>query len=500
MLQIGSEGKLLRDGEPSDLELVTVPLLLTFALRSLDADLLVVLLKGCEIFTSLREFALFHTFADVVMNESALGVHQIELVVNARHHLRNRGAVRNHAARTHHLGQVTARHDRRRLVVDAALEAGRAPVDELDRALRLDRRHRGVHILRHDVTTVHHAARHVLTVARVALDHHRRRLEDGVGDLSNAELLVVGLLRGDDRRVRRKHEVNAGIRHEVGLEFRDVHVQGSIEAERRGKRRDDLREQTVQVRVRGALDIEVAAANVVEGLVINLIRHIGVLQERVHAKHGIVRLNARGGDLRAGPSRERDLGLLAVVDREALEEQAAETRACAATAGVEDHEALEARAVVGELAKTVQDEVDDLLPDRVVATGEVVRGILLTGDELLRVEQLAVRTSTDLVNHSRLQVDEDATRHVLAGTRLGEEGVERIVTTTDRLVARHLAVRLNTVLQAEEFPATVPDLAAGLAHVDKDRLTHCSGVVSWSSRKGGRSSCDATRAARELEP
>ena len=93
---------------------------------------------------------------------------------------------------------------------------------------------------------------------------------------------------------------------------------------------------------------------------------------------------------------------------------------------------------------------------------------------------LTVRTSADLVNHRRLQVDEDTARHVLAGTRLGEEGVERIVTTTDRLVARHLAVRLNTVLQAEELPATVPDLAAGLArsaaqhlladHVKKTRL------------------------------
>ena len=45
--------------------------------------------------------------------------------------------------------------------------------------------------------------------ARGGLDHHRRRLEDGVGDLSNAELLVVGLLRRDDRGVRSKHKVDA---------------------------------------------------------------------------------------------------------------------------------------------------------------------------------------------------------------------------------------------------------------------------------------------------
>ena len=97
-----------------------------------------------------------------------------------------------------------------------------------------------------------------------------------------------------------------------------------------------------------------------------------------------------------------------------------------------------------------------------MATGEVVGGILLAGDQLLRMEQLTVRTRADLIDHRRLQVDEDAARNVLASARLGEEGVERVITATDRLVARHLAVRLNTVLQAEELPATVADLATGL--------------------------------------
>ena len=50
--------------------------------------------------------------------------------------------------------------------------------------------------------------RHIFSMARITLDHHRRRLEDGVGDLSNAELLVVRLLRRDDRRIRREHEVD----------------------------------------------------------------------------------------------------------------------------------------------------------------------------------------------------------------------------------------------------------------------------------------------------
>ena len=43
--------------------------------------------------------------------------------------------------------------------------------------------------------------------------------------------------------------------------------------------------------------------------------------------------------------------------------------------------------------------------DGVVAAGEVVGGILLTGDKLLRVEELAVGTRADLIDHGRLQVD-----------------------------------------------------------------------------------------------
>ena len=43
--------------------------------------------------------------------------------------------------------------------------------------------------------------------------------------------------------------------------------------------------------------------------------------------------------------------------------------------------------------------------DGVVAAGEVVGGILLTGDKLLRVEELAVSTRADLIDHGRLQVD-----------------------------------------------------------------------------------------------
>merc|ERR1711934_1303046 len=160
---------------------------------------------------------------------------------------------------------------------------------------------------------------------------------------------------------------------------------------------------------------------------------------------------------------ESELGLAAVVDGEALEEEGAEAGAGAAANSVEDEEALEAGAVVGELADAVEDEVNDLLADGVVATGVVVSSVFLAGDDLLRVVELAVGASADFVAHGRLEVNVDGTGDVLASTSLGEEGVEGVVTAADGLVGRHLAVGLNAVLEAVELPAGVTGLDTGLA-------------------------------------
>ena len=53
-----------------------------------------------------------------------------------------------------------------------------------------------------------------------------------------------------------------------------------------------------------------------------------------------------------------------------------------------------------------------------MTTGEVVRGVLLAEDELLGVEELAVGTGADLVDHGGLEIEEDAAGDVLAGTSL----------------------------------------------------------------------------------
>ena len=91
----------------------------------------------------------------------------------------------------------------------------------------------------------------------ITLDHLIGRLKAGIGDLSHAQLLVVSLLRRDDGSVGHEREVDARVGHQVGLELRQVHVQGAVEPQRGGDRGHDLRDQSVQVCVGRTLNVQV---------------------------------------------------------------------------------------------------------------------------------------------------------------------------------------------------------------------------------------------------
>jgi len=46
---------------------------------------------------------------------------------------------------------------------------------------------------------------------------------------------MIGFLSGDHGCLRGKHEVDTRIRHQVGLELGDIHVQSTIESEGGGQ-------------------------------------------------------------------------------------------------------------------------------------------------------------------------------------------------------------------------------------------------------------------------
>lgn len=149
-------------------------------------------------------------------------------------------------------------------------------------------------------------------------------------------------------------------------------IQDQLNAETRIQARLTLGDETVQVLVVGALNAKVPPADVIDGLVVNHEAAVGVLKRGVGSQDGVIRLDDGGGNLGSRIHAELQLGLLAIVNRQTLHQQSAEAGSSSATEGVENEETLKTRAVISDTANLVEDLVDELLSDGVVATGVVV--------------------------------------------------------------------------------------------------------------------------------
>jgi hypothetical protein len=60
---------------------------------------------------------------------------------------------------------------------------------------------------------------------------------------------------------------------------------------------------------------------------------------------------------------------------------------------------------------------------------------------------------------------------MFAGSSLRKEGVERVITTSNGLVGRHLTIRLDAMLKTVKLPTGITNLAASLADMDRDAFT-----------------------------
>ncbi len=85
---------------------------------------------------------------------------------------------------------------------------------------------------------------------------------------------------------------------------------------------------------------------------------------------------------------------------------------------------------------------------------------------------MSVGSGSDFIDNGRFQIEEDGSWDVLSSSGFREEGVESIIATTDSFVRWHLSVRLDSVLQAEEFPTSVTNLDTSLTNVNGDNLSH----------------------------
>ena len=154
------------------------------------------------------------------------------------------------------------------------------------------------------------------------------------------------LLSRNNRRITDKRIMDTRIRHQVRLEFVEIHIQRAIKTQTGSDRADNLRNQTIQMLMVRTRDIQATLANVVHSLVIDQERAIRVLDRAVRGQDRVVGFDDGGRGAGSRVDGKFEFALLAVVGVQALEEEGAETGTSATTEGVEDKKALERGAVV----------------------------------------------------------------------------------------------------------------------------------------------------------
>lgn len=166
------------------------------------------------------------------------------------------------------------------------------------------------------------------------------------GKILHAMALVGVAVFGHNGSVRDQRVMDTRERNQVGLELIQVDVESTIETQTGGDGAHNLGDEAVQLVVTRALNAQVSSADIIDSLVINEERAVGVFDGAVSGQNGIVRLHDGVRHARGRVDGEFQLGLLAILGGNSLEQKGTESRSGSTAEGMEDHKALQGRAVV----------------------------------------------------------------------------------------------------------------------------------------------------------
>jgi len=248
------------------------------------------------------------------MYEGSFGVHKIEFMIKSGENFSNSGRVGDHATSSHNFGKITTWDNSWWLIVDSNFESGWAPINKLDCSFGFNGGNGSVDIFWYNITSVHHGTGHVFSVSWITFGHHVGWFEWTVGDFSNWELFVVGFFSWDNWSIRWQHEMDTWVRYQVGLEFTNINVQGTIESKRGGKRRDNLSNESVQVGIGWSFNIKISSTDIIDGFIIEHNGNIGMFKERVGRKNWVIWFNNGGWDLGRWVYGETEFWFFAVID------------------------------------------------------------------------------------------------------------------------------------------------------------------------------------------
>ena len=217
-------------------------------------------------------------------------------------------------------------------------------------------------------------------------------------------------------------------------------------------------------------ELQGSEADIVEGLVVNAHDIIGVLDELMDGKGGVVRLDDGVRDLGGGHDGEGAHLSVGVLLTDLGDQKGAHAGASAATEGVGDLEALEAVTALSLLTADIEDGVDELGTFGVVTLGPVVTGASLAENEVVGTEELTERSGSDGVHSAGLEIHEDGAGDIAATGGFVVIDVDSLKLEIGVTVVA--ASWVNAVLVGDDLPELGTDLVTALSALNVNDFSH----------------------------
>jgi len=251
-----------------------------------NCSLLVLLVFGNQIVHvgfGFSELHFVHALASVPMQESLPSEHSGELFGDALEQLLDGGGVADEGGGHLETTWWNVAHGNLDVVGD--------PFDKVGGVLVLDVEHLLVDLLHGHAASEDGGNGQVASVAWVAGSHHVLGVKHLLGEFWNSQGTVLLAAASSEWGKSGHEEMETWEGHHVDCQLSQVSVQLTWESEAGCDTRHGQRHQMVEITVGGVGELEGSEANVVESLVVDAVGLVGVFNQLVNGKSGVVGFN-----------------------------------------------------------------------------------------------------------------------------------------------------------------------------------------------------------------
>jgi len=402
------------------------------------------------------ELHLVHTFTGVPVEEGLSSEHGGELLTDSLEHLLDGSGVSEES--DSHLKSLWWD------IADGGLDVVWNPLNEVGGVLVLDIEHLLIDFLGGHAASEDGGGGEVTSVSWVGGAHHVLGIEHLLGELWDGEGSVLLGATGGEWGEANHEEVKTWEWHEVDSELSQVRVELTWESEAAGDTGEGGRDEMVKITVGWGGELEGSEADIVEGLVIDDLDLIGVLDELMDGEGSVIRFNDGIGDLWRWEDGESLHDSVWIFLSDLGDEEGTHTRTGTTTEGVGDLETLETIATFGLFSDNIEDGVDEFSTFGVMTLGPVVTGTSLTEDEVVWSEELTEWSGSDRVHRSWLEIHEDSSWDESTTGSFVIVDVDSL-----KLEVRVTVIGtgwVDTVLIRDDFPEFGTDLVTTLTSLD----------------------------------